>query len=116
MEAGVTRNYKTLSETIVDLKKEGYSYDFNLADPFGSALSPNDFEIDRVHRFEGASNPDDQCILYAISSLKLGVKGILVNGYGISAVDETNELVSKLGTRPRLQYLQRGNIAVRVSK
>ena len=99
MEAGVRRNYKTLSETIVDLKNEGYSYDFNVSSSFGSVLSPRDFEIDSVHRFEGASNPDDQCILYAISALKFGVKGILVNGYGISAVDETNELVAKLMTQ-----------------
>jgi hypothetical protein len=100
MEAGVRRNYKTLSETITDLKNQGYHHDFNIANVFSAALSPKDFEIDRVHRFEGASNPDDQCILYAISSSKLGVKGILVNGYGISAVDETNELVSMLGTHP----------------
>ena len=100
VEAGVRRNYKTLSETISDLNNQGYSHDFNIANIFSAVLSPKDFEIDRVHRFEGASNPDDQCILYAISSLKLGVKGILVNGYGISAVDETNELVSKLETHP----------------
>ena len=98
MEAGVRRNYKTMSETIADLKVQGYTYDFNVTRLFSTTLSPKDFEIDRVHRFEGASNPDDQCILYAISSLKLGVKGILVNGYGISAVDETNDLVSKLRT------------------
>jgi hypothetical protein len=42
------------------------------------------------------SNPDDQSILYAISSTKLGVKGVLVNGYGISADSETNDLIAKL--------------------
>ncbi len=98
MEAGVRPNYRTLSETISDLKSKGYTIDFNIASVFSPVLSPNDFEIDRVHRFEGASNPDDQCILYAISSSNLSVKGILVNGYGISAVDETNEVVSKLRT------------------
>jgi len=87
-----------LSETITDLRNQGYSHDFNIANTFSVALSPKDFGIDRVYRFEGASNPDDQCILYAISSVKSGVRGILVNGYGISAVDETNELVSRLST------------------
>ena len=96
MEAGVWSNQRTLSETIADLRNEGYIYDFNIANSFGTVLSPGEFEIDRIHRFEGASNPDDQCILYAISAFNLGIKGILVNGYGISAVDETGELVSKL--------------------
>jgi len=100
METGVRHNHKTLSETISYLTSQGYSHDFNIANKFKAVLSPKDFEIDIVHRFEGASNPDDQCILYAISSFKLGVKGILVNGYGISAVNETNELVSKLAIHP----------------
>jgi hypothetical protein len=97
---GISCNHTTLSETIAELKSQGYSFDFNTANSLSAVLSPKDFEIDIIHRFEGASNPDDQCILYAISSFKLGIKGILVNGYGISAVDETNELVSKLRTHP----------------
>jgi hypothetical protein len=96
--------YGTLSETINGLKKEGYSKDFNISSECivcgetNMALSPEDFEIDKVYRFEGATNPDDQSILYAISSKKFNVKGVLVNGYGISADDATNALVAKLNT------------------
>lgn len=76
--------------------KEGYTIDFNLESVI--ALSPDDFEIDSVYRFEGATNPDDQSILYAISATKSEIKGTLVNGYGISSVGETDELISQLKT------------------
>lgn len=97
-------SYGTLSETISGLKKEGYTLDFNIRANYldchqnDTTLSTDDFEIDKVYRFEGESNPDDQSILYAISSLKFGVKGLLVNGYGISSNSATNKLIEKLET------------------
>lgn len=96
--------YGTLSETINGLKREGYMLDFNIRDECVAChqtnmmLSPDDFEIDKVYRFEGESNPDDQSILYAISSPKFGTKGLLVNGYGISSEEITNTVIEKLGT------------------
>jgi quercetin dioxygenase-like cupin family protein len=51
-----------------------------------------------VYRFEGASNPDDESIVYAISSAKFGVNGVLVNGYGISADEASSKLVERLQT------------------
>jgi len=98
--------YGTLSETINGLKKEGYTLDFNIRQEYVAChvpitiLSPDDFEIDKVYRFEGETNPDDQSILYAISSSKFEVKGILVNGYGISADEATDALIAKLKTHP----------------
>jgi len=97
-------SYGTLSETISGLKKDGYSLDFNvrrdriICDQVNTELSPEDFKIDKVYRFEGASNPDDQSVLYAISSSKFEVKGVLVNGYGISADIVTDAIISKLKT------------------
>ena len=97
-------SYGTLSETINGLKKEGYTLDFNLKDDCvvcqssNTVLSPEDFEIDKVYRFEGASNPDDESVLYAISSSKFGVKGLLVNGYGISADEISDAMIKKLST------------------
>ncbi len=97
-------SYGTLSETINGLKKEGYALDFNISREFvlcdkpDMTLSPDDFEIDKVYRFEGQSNPDDQSILYAISSIKYNVKGVLVNGYGIYTEEISDALISKLNT------------------
>lgn len=99
-------NYGTLSETISGLKSEGYTLDFNIQEDClvchqsHVVLAPDEFEIDRVYRFEGATNPDDQSILYAISSKNSDVKGVLVNGYGISSDAATDLLISKLNTHP----------------
>jgi hypothetical protein len=99
------KNYLTpLSEVMTELRKRGYTEDFNLRSDCvdcrdGSLiLQPEDFTIDRFYRFEGESDPADQAILYAISSEKHNLKGILVNGYGTSANPMTNAMVRKLET------------------
>lgn len=97
-------SFGTLSETINGLMKLGYIHDFNISEEClvchqtNITLSPNDFQIDKVYRFEGESNPEDQSILYAISSAKFDIKGVLVNGYGISSDDTTSKLIEKLET------------------
>lgn len=97
-------SFGTLSETINGLIGLGYIHDFNIQEEclvchqLNDKLSPDDFLIDKVYRFEGASNPEDQSILYAISSTKFNLKGTLVNGYGISSDEATSKLIEKLAT------------------
>jgi rRNA maturation protein Nop10 len=92
----------TLTEIIDKLRKEGYTTDFNLKETClecgGSQLKihPDEFKIDRHFRFEGDSNPDDEAIVYAISSDKHQMKGILVNGYGVSSDPLTDEMIKAL--------------------
>ena len=59
------------------------------------ALAPEEFEITEVYRFEGNSDPADEAVVYAIES-RHGQKGILVNGFGISADPVSDEMVEKL--------------------
>ncbi len=98
----LNESFGTLSETINGLFKLGYTHDFNIKEESivcqntNIALSPEDFQIDHVYRFEGDSDPEYQSILYAISSTKFDVKGTLVNGYGISAEETTSKLIEKL--------------------
>ena len=100
----MTEIFETLSETINGLIKAGYTHDFNIQDESldshqnNITLSPNDFQIDKVYRFEGASDPEYQSILYAISSVKFGIKGTLVNGYGISFDEKSAKLIELLQT------------------
>jgi hypothetical protein len=56
---------------------------------------PDDFEVTEVYRFEGMTDPDDQSVLYALES-KDGIKGTLVNGYGLYSDGATDELIAKL--------------------
>jgi len=95
------KNYDTLSEAINDLQLRGYTYDFNLAPDCLKCASleleihPEAFEVDELHRFEGMSSTDDNSILYAISSKK-GVKGLLVDAYGVYAENISEEMRKKL--------------------
>ena len=96
------KDYGTLSQAINKLKlEEGYEHDFNLLDEEIELKSEDetfgveDFDVDKVLRFEGMSNPDDNAILYAITTSK-GYKGILVDGYGISSGQVSKEMIKKL--------------------
>jgi len=94
--------YDTMLQAIEALRKQGYTEDFNLqancldCRDNTMQLEPHEFEIDKVFRFYGPSDVDDESILYAISSEKFQLKGILVNGYGVSADPLTAAMVRKL--------------------
>ncbi len=96
--------YTTLSEAVNDLIRRGYADDLTLADHCvvcdgtRTELSPDDFHIDEFHRFEGDTNPSDQSIVYAISAPGHGIKGLLVNAFGVYAAELTQEMVRKLAT------------------
>ena len=96
------KDYGTLSQAINKLKlEEGYKHDFNLLDEKIEIKSEKqtfgveEFEVDKVLRFEGMSNPDDNAILYAITTTK-GHKGVLVDGYGVSSGQVSKEMMKKL--------------------
>jgi hypothetical protein len=97
--------YVTLSETMNELRKEGYVEDFNLKQNCLECRNgqykvfADEFKVDKFYRFEGESNPSDSAILYAVSSNKHQLKGILVNGYGIYSEPITDEMLQKLDIR-----------------
>ena len=94
-------SYENLNEALTGLKQRGYTEDFNLdaycldCPSLSLRLHPEDFTIDEYYRFEGDSNPDDSSIIYAISSTS-GVKGILVDAYGMYAANLSEEMIRKL--------------------
>lgn len=95
------KNYDTLSEAIKDLHQSGYTYDFNLKSEclecasLKLEINPEDFEVDKTYRFEGMSSTDDNSILYAITA-KNGIKGLLVDAYGVYAENISEEMRKKL--------------------
>ncbi len=97
--------YVTLSETMNNLRKEGYVEDFNLKQNCLECRNgeyqvfADDFKVDKFYRFEGESNPSDSSILYAISSDKHNLKGVLVNAYGVYSDPVTDEMMKKLPVR-----------------
>lgn len=91
--------YDTVSEAVNGLKGRGFDVDFNLMENclvcHSDKFDVDDFEIVEVYRFEGNTDPSDEAIVYAIESVN-GMKGILVNGYGISAEGMSAEMAKKL--------------------
>jgi hypothetical protein len=103
------KTYETLSEAIGALQSRGYSADFNLhpewieCPPLNLKLRPDDFHVDEVHRFEGMTDPDDSAVLYAVSSSS-GVKGVLVDAYGVYAASLSSLMIEKLKIDARTQH------------
>ena len=91
--------YDTVSQAVNELRARGYTMDFNLQENCiicnRQKFDPEDFQIVEVYRFEGDSDPADEAIVYAIES-KNGLKGVLVNGYGISAETLSSDMAKKL--------------------
>lgn len=103
------KNFETLSEAIANLKARGYVHDFNLhpewieCAPLSLQLKPTEFHVDEVHRFEGMTNPDDSSILMAIQSTT-GIKGLLVDAYGVYSDSLSPEMIKRLTIDSRTSY------------
>ena len=99
-------NYSSLLEAINDLRKRGYTEDFKLqwkgldCSNGQCDILYDEFTIDEYHRFEENTDPEEQSIIYAISSDKYKLKGILINSYGLYADAITNEMIAKMAINP----------------
>lgn len=97
-------SYDTLSEAVNDLVKRGYTTDFLLQEEKDCLLcsnnslelSPDDFTIDEVHRFEGMTDPADESIVFAISSTKHNIRGLVINSFGADFGYRSSKLVAHL--------------------
>ncbi|MCY1550680.1 hypothetical protein D9M68_869510 [compost metagenome] len=96
--------YDTLSEAVNDLVKRGYTTDFLvhaekdclLCANNSLELSADEFSIDEIYRFEGMTDPADESIVFAISSEKHGVKGLVINSFGADFGYRSSKLVERL--------------------
>ena len=81
--------YETFSDAVNDLLERGYSANFSFYQPSSKFrhhehsvnLPPHDFVVDEVHHFDGNGASEDEMIVFAISSRKYGVKGIVFNAF-----------------------------------
>ncbi len=97
-------NYGSLSEATNGLKARGYSHDFNLTSDsiecptLELQLQPERFRVNAFYRFEGMSSTDDNSIVYAISSDD-GIKGVLVDAYGVYSESLNDAMIKRLSIR-----------------
>jgi hypothetical protein len=87
--------YPSLVAAIESLRAQGYDADFSVTaegelrcGPCHHTVPPSDAVVESTTRFEGASNPDDQAILFGVRCGECGVSGVLVTAYGPTASAE----------------------------
>ena len=96
------KNYDTVLDALKGLQEQGFTYDFNLRQDCiychseSQHLFPHEFEIKEIHRFESMSDPSENAVVYAIDSPAHGIKGTLLNAYGIYADPLSNDLIAKM--------------------
>lgn len=105
-------NYETVSEAVNKLQERGYLANFSvLAEKeclvFHKTtvqLSPNEFEIDEIYRFEGNTDPGDEMIVFAVSSIEHNMKGVVVNAFGMYSDSLPYKMIEKLKMRKKSDY------------
>lgn len=97
--------FDTVTEALSWLTDQGFTHDFNLDENCirynnnQYSMSPDEFDITYIFRFEGATDPGDEDIVYGITSASLGIKGVLTSAFGIYADPLSTEMIKKLTVR-----------------
>lgn len=102
--------YESMIDALNELRERGYALEFRKEPTciycyvFDLWLTPEQFNIDEVHRFEEDSNPADNSVVYAISSYT-GMKGTLVDSFGVYAEYVTFDMARKFEVNYLSNYL-----------
>lgn len=96
-----TEDMRTLASCINKLILDGYTADLKVTEKGLFAIEkkkhykPEQVHIVNFFRFEGASDPADNSILYAIE-LADGTKGVLADAYGVYADTEIEKFIKQV--------------------
>lgn len=96
------KTYGTILEALEDLQQQGYTHDFNLrqgciyCQQEERSFLPHEFELLEVHRFEEMSDLAESAAVYVISSPMHGLKGTLVDAYGIYSEEASGAFLAKI--------------------
>jgi len=100
-----TFSEQTLAETIDHLNRRGFTGHFGVTANglrelgTGVTFRAEELRLCDCVRFEGASDPGDMAIVYAIES-RTGVRGTLVDACGIYANPAVGEFIARVATGP----------------
>ena len=96
--------YRTVTEALDNLARRGFTANFEYLDgaftavDLGRSFEAEELTIVEHHRFEGASDPDDMAVVYAIES-RDGVRGVVVDAFGVYANPKLGEFLHKVRIR-----------------
>lgn len=89
---------QSLCEAIKILEMKGYRenliccFDHLKSQCRKISIMPAEIDVKDIYRFENASDPDDQSILYAISIPSKNIKGLYIESYGLYHEDQSDTL------------------------
>lgn len=96
--------YRNVVEALAELARRGFTANFEYLDDaftavdLGRSFLAEALTIVEHHRFEGASDPDDMAVVYAIES-RDGIRGVLVDAFGVYANPNLGEFLRKVKIR-----------------
>ena len=103
MDYGVSVTAPTVVGEIEVLRGRGYDADFSVTadgqlrcDTCDHLVEAGAAVIESIARFEGASDPDDQAVVFGLRCDGCGVRGVLVAAYGPTATAEEAAVVTAL--------------------
>lgn len=99
MKEKIQYRYKSASLALNELKKLGYTIDFNV-EKERIIVNPEVFDITYIYRYEGASNPDDESSVYGIVNNESNEKGVYVLG-SLGTDDEIDQFIIDLEIKHR---------------
>lgn len=92
----------TLAEAVDELTAAGYEEDFQAVEGGLRATrsdclhEPEKLVIDRVFRFEGETDPDDEAVVFALHCRTHGTRGTYAVAYGSAMAPLDVEMVRRL--------------------
>ncbi|MFN8035383.1 MAG: hypothetical protein U0V73_05570 [Acidimicrobiia bacterium] len=97
----------TVVEEIAALRDRGFVVDCGVTPDgqlrcgsCGHAVHPSRAVVESTARFEGASNPDDEAIVFGIRCTECGARGVLVAAYGPTASEGEAAVITGLSSPP----------------
>lgn len=96
--------YRSVTEALAELARRGFTANFEYLDDLfvavdsGRSFAPDELTIVEHHRFEGASDPDDMAVAYAIES-RDGTRGVVVDAFGLYANPRLGEFLRNVKIR-----------------
>lgn len=97
---------ETVTEALRILEADGYTGAFDVREgrvrchACGDLHEANGAIVERIYRFEGMSDPDDEEIVFGLRCPVCGARGALVSAYGPNADPEELDALRILGRGP----------------
>lgn len=96
------KSYNSMTEAMEELRSRGFTANFEFLNQAfrdlesGKTFTADELTIVEHYRFEGASDPEDMSVVYAIESSD-GTRGVVADAFGAYASPELGAFLNNVG-------------------